>query len=484
MFIGIDIGTSGVKVILMDITGQVVATQTESLTVDRPNPLWSEQNPIDWWKATDLAITEISKQHDLSQVTALGLTGQMHGAVLLDEQGEVLRPAILWNDGRSFKECEDLEKQVNDIHYITGNLIMPGFTAPKLIWVAKHEPEIFNKIAKVLLPKDYIRYCLTGEYASDMSDAAGTMWLDVSKRDWSDEVLSACDLNRSHMPKLYEGTEISGYLKKEIAQRWNMPVIPVVAGASDNSAGAIGVGLIKPGQAMLSLGTSGVYFVVSDGFLANPTSAVHSFCHSLPGTWHLMSVILSAASCVDWIRQLTGFNSVKELLDEVSNEKSSSDSVYFLPYLSGERTPHNNPLAKGVFFGMTHNTTRASLGRAVLEGVGFAFADSIKALEQTGLIPNEICLIGGGARSEFWRQMLADIFQRTLTYRKGGEVGPALGAARLAQLAFTDLNHIQDVCPVPELVSVHYPDQSTSEYYSHRLVKWRQLYESVKPLFD
>ena len=483
MFIGIDLGTSGVKAILLDKNGLILATQTVSLSVSRPAPLWSEQDPEHWWQATYQVIKALAKERDLSHVLAIGLAGQMHGATLLDNKGRVLRPAILWNDGRCAEECLEIEKMVPNSRTITGNLMMPGFTAPKLKWVQNHEPECFAKIAKVLLPKDYLRYRMTGDFASDMSDAAGTMWLDVAKRDWNEQLLSATGLTRQQMPALYEGSQITGHLSTELAQAWGMSCVPVVAGAGDNAAGAIGVGITQPEQAMLSLGTSGVYFAVSDGFTANPESALHSFCHALPETWHSMSVILSAASCLDWIAELTGTASVPELIAEVEADADSNSEVIFLPYLSGERTPHNNPNAKGVFFGMTLETKRSALAKAVLEGVAFALADGLDALHATGVEPQEISLIGGGARSAYWRQMLADIFNKTIVYRAGGDVGPALGAARLAYLGVSEQQQITDICPVPELIQTHTPNNEKQAEYASKREKFQQLYVRLKDIF-
>ena len=367
MYIGIDLGTSGVKAILLNEQGEVVASHTEKLTVSRPHPLWSEQDPEQWWLATDTAMKALGAQHSLRDVKALGIAGQMHGATLLDKSLQVLRPAILWNDGRCAEECQLLEEKVSASRQITGNLMMPGFTAPKLLWVQRHEAAVFNQVDKVLLPKDYLRLRMTGELASDMSDAAGTMWLDVARRDWSDEMLAACDLSRDAMPALFEGSDVTGQLRPEVAQAWNMPQALVVGGGGDNAAGAVGVGMADAGQAMLSLGTSGVYFAVSEGFLSKPESAVHSFCHALPGRWHLMSVMLSAASCLDWAAKLTGLASVPALIAAAQTADESAGPVWFLPYLSGERTPHNNPQAKGVFFGLTHQHGPAELARAVLE---------------------------------------------------------------------------------------------------------------------
>lgn len=483
MFIGIDLGTSGVKAILLDKRGLILGTKIVPLSVSRPSPLWSEQDPQEWWSATDQAVKELAKDIDLSHVIAIGLAGQMHGATLLNDNGEVLRPAILWNDGRCAAECLELEQLVPNSREITGNIMMPGFTAPKLKWVQKNESECFAKIAKVLLPKDYLRYRMTGDFASDMSDSAGTMWLDVAKRDWNDELLAATGLTREQMPKLYEGSDVTGVLSKEIAKAWGMACVPVIAGAGDNAAGAIGVGITQPGQAMLSLGTSGVYFAVTDGFAANPESALHTFCHALPASWHSMSVILSAASCLDWVAKLTGAASVPEMLAEVEAEAAADSDVIFLPYLSGERTPHNNPHAKGVFFGMTHETKRPELAKAVLEGVAFAFADGLDALHATGNEPDEISLIGGGARSPYWRQMLADVFNKKLVYRAGGDVGPALGAARLAHLGTTGNAKIEDVCPVPGLIQTHTPNSKSHLSYSVKRETFQKLYVQVKDLF-
>lgn len=484
MYIGIDLGTSGVKAILLNEQGDVVASHTEKLTVSRPHPLWSEQDPEQWWSATDRAVKALGQQHSLREVKALGIAGQMHGATLLDEQQKVLRPAILWNDGRCGEECVMLENQVPQSRAITGNLMMPGFTAPKLLWVQRHEPEIFNLIDKVLLPKDYLRLRMTGDFASDMSDAAGTMWLDVAKRDWSDVMLAACKLTRAHMPALYEGSEITGTLLPDVAKAWGMQEIAVVAGGGDNAAGAVGVGMMNAGQAMLSLGTSGVYFAVSDGFLSKPESAVHSFCHALPERWHLMSVMLSAASCLDWAAKLTGLASVPALIDAAQQADEHAEPVWFLPYLSGERTPHNNPQAKGVFFGLTHQHGPAELAQAVLEGVGFALADGMDVVHACGVQPASITLIGGGARSEYWRQMLSDISGLQLDYRTGGDVGPALGAARLAQIAMNPQRPLSDLLPQLTLEQAHYPDAGRHALYQQRRETFRRIYQQLQPLMS
>ncbi len=492
MFIGIDLGTSGVKAVLLDRAGDVLGSASAPLTASRAQPRWSEQNPQDWWRATQRALHELLETVrgngiDTNAIEALGLTGQMHGATLLDARGEVLRPAILWNDGRSDAECIELERVAPELHALAGNLAMPGFTAPKLLWVKKHEPEVFSRIAQVLLPKDYLRWRLTGVFATDPSDAAGTLWLDVARRDYSDALLKACSLTRAQMPEVFEGNQITGKLSAAIAREFGLREMPVVAGGGDNAAGAVGVGIVKPGDAMLSLGTSGVYFAVSDGFLANPDSAVHSFCHALPHTWHLMSVMLNAASCLDFTAQLTGYADVAALLADAqaqTNADLDARRPWFLPYLSGERTPHNNVNAKGVFYGMTPQSSRADLANATLEGVGFALLDGMDALHAAGLVPETITVIGGGSRSAYWTQMLADISGRALTLRAGGEVGPALGAARLAHLAVEPGATLETVCPQPPALAVREPDAARHAWYRDaRRPTFAALYRALAPVF-
>jgi xylulokinase len=425
----------------------------------------------------------LAAQRSLKAVRAVGLTGQMHGAVLMGRQQEVLRPAILWNDGRSARACQQLEASVPDARKITGNLMMPGFTAPKLLWVKEHEPAIFNQIAHVLLPKDYLRWRMTGDFASDMSDAAGTMWLDVGKRAWSDKLLAACGLTCDRMPTLFEGNEVTGQITAELSQRWSLPSeLPVVAGGGDNAAGAIGAGIWQPGQAMLSLGTSGVCFAVSERFLSNPDQAVHSFCHALPDTWHLMSVMLSAASCLDWAARLTGQPSVAALLALAEKAQPGDKSPCFLPYLSGERTPHNNPDATGVFWGFTHQHGPEDLAMAVLEGVSLGLAEGMAALQATGVRPAAVTLIGGGARSAFWRQLLADISGVTMEYRTGGDVGPALGAARLARMSCHPGVSPAELLPVLPLESRYTPRADRHDFYRQRQRLFSALYQQTASL--
>ena len=470
------------KAVLLDECGAIAAQTSAGLDVSRPAPGFSEQDPQQWWQATVGAVQALPRSVRAS-IRAVGLSGQMHGATLLDAQGDVLRPAILWNDGRADAECAELERLAPALRAVTGNIAMPGFTAPKLRWVRRHEPDVFARIAHVLLPKDYLRYRLTGAFATDPSDAAGTLWLDVAKRDYDDTLLAACGLSRTQMPAVFEGNRVTGTLLPAVARALGLREIPVVAGGGDNAAGAVGVGIVRPGDALLSLGTSGVYFAVSDGFRANPESAVHSFCHALPDTWHLMSVMLNAAGCIDFTAQLAGYDGVAALLaDAEANARASRP--WFLPYLSGERTPHNDVNAKGVFYGLTPDTQRADLANATLEGVGFALLDGIDALHAAGLAPDGITVIGGGSRSAYWTQMLADLSGRALTLRAGGEVGPALGAARLAHLALEPDASLDDVCPQPPIVAVREPDPARHAWYRDaRRPTFRALYRALEPVF-
>ncbi|MGB6308867.1 MAG: xylulokinase, partial [Steroidobacteraceae bacterium] len=397
MYLGIDIGTSSVKAVLADERGAIAAQASHPLDVSRPQPGYSEQDPRSWWQAVVNAVRGLPAV-PRAAVQGIGLSGQMHGATLLDAEDRPLRPAILWNDGRSAAECLDLERREPDSRLITGNIMMPGFTAPKLLWVSRHEPEVFGRTASILLPKDYVRLNLTGERVSDMSDASGTGWLNVGQRDWSDAMLAATGLTRAHMPRLVEGSAPSGRIRAAVADELGLPEVLVAGGAGDNAASAAGLGVVLPGQAFLSLGTSGVLFVVTDRFRPNPDRAAHAFCHCLPGRWHQMSVMLSAASALDWVARLTGESDLPHLVAAAKARGLSRRSAYFLPYLSGERTPHNDPNSRGVFFGMTADTTAADLAVAVLEGVALAFADGLDVLLEKGGSIAEISVTGGGAR--------------------------------------------------------------------------------------
>lgn len=481
MYLGIDIGTSSVKAVIVDDDDAVVEQASAPLSVSRPQPSWSEQDPADWWTATNAAVKSLSAKAR-KNVRAVGLSGQMHGATLLGANDKPLRPAILWNDGRSEKQCLDLEKAEPASRKITGNIAMPGFTAPKLLWVREHEPSVFAATRTVLLPKDYVRLLMTGEKASDCSDAAGTLWVDVAKRRWSPEMLAATGLNESHMPRLCEGSDASGTLLAEVADAWGMSRVPVAGGGGDNAAGAAGIGVINAGDAFLSLGTSGVLFLATPKFLPNPDRAVHAFCHCLPGRWHQMSVMLSAASCVDWAVKLTGAADAAELLSKVEARGRLDGHEIFLPYLSGERTPHNDPQARGVLFGLSHDTDASAVGQAVLEGVAYAFADGLDVLIEAGATIDKISVIGGGARSMWWGGVLAAALGRPLIYRDGSEVGPAYGAARLARLAKTG-EAAEDVCKPPPVRVVIEPNQRDIDQLAPKRRLFSKLYQDLRARF-
>jgi len=478
MFLGIDIGTSAVKAVLV-ADGDVVAQSSAPLAISRPHALWSEQDPESWWLATEVAVAALDP--DLRAVVqGIGLAGQMHGATLLDRADWPLRPAILWNDGRAAAECAELETAEPRSRTITGNIAMAGFTAPKLLWLRRHEPEVFASTATVLLPKDYVRLRMTGYKASDMSDASGTLWLDVQQRRWSPEMLAATGLGENQMPRLYEGPGITGSLRPEIAQQWGMGQVPVAAGAGDNAAAAIGLGVANAGDAFLSLGTSGVLFVATDRFRPNAEQAVHAFAHALPGRWHQMSVMLSAASCLDWAAALLSLGGVEALL--ALAEAGQSDGVIFLPYLSGERTPHGNPHAKGVLFGLTASTGPAAIARAVLEGVAMGLRDGLDALASAGSEVGTIWMAGGGSRSSVWNRIIASALERPLALNAEGQVGPAFGAARLARLAVTG-EPVEAVCIPPTRTGLVEPDPALSAQFAARLPIFRQLYRDLRPFF-
>lgn len=480
MFLGIDLGTSGVKTIVLDADGALAGQSTAPLTVSRPQPLWSEQDPADWRRATAAAMGQLDPALR-RQVRAVGLAGQMHGATLLGADEEVLRPAILWNDGRSFAECAELEEAVPDSRAITGNLAMPGFTAPKLAWVRKHEPELFARVRTVLLPKDYLRLWMTGDKASDMSDSAGTLWLDVAARDWSDAMLAATGLSRDHMPALFEGCEVTGTLRAEIADDWGMDRVPVVAGAGDNAAGAAGIGVVRDGNALLSLGTSGVIFVATRDFRPNPARAVHAFCHCLPGMWHQMAVHLSAASCIDWAARQLGLAGPAEVFALAEQTGPATGPELFLPYLSGERTPHNDPHVRGAWLGLDNETTPARLAAAVLEGVAFAHADGLLALRDAGTQVDRLAVIGGGARSRYWGRILAAALAAELDYLEGGEVGPALGAAKLASMGITG-EDAATACTRPPVAATIAPEEDIAARLGAKLAAFRAAYPALAKL--
>ncbi len=482
MYLGIDLGTSSVKLVLMDVEQTIIGSSSAPLRVSRPHPLWSEQDPSAWWRGTEEAFfnLKLNYSEQVDAIQAIGLSGQMHGAVLMDQQGKPIRPAILWNDGRSFEACETLLHREPDAVEITGNLIMPGFTAPKLLWLQQNEPENFSKVHKVLLPKDYLRYRLSGEFATDMSDASGTCWLDVAGRDWSDKMLAATDLSRDHMPKLFEGNQMTSTISQALATHWGLsPTVQIVAGAGDNAASAISVNVTKPGEAFISLGTSGVYFIADDQYRSYAQSAVHTFCHCLPNRWHEMNVHLSAASCLDWVAQLT-HSDVDALLFQAETHQLNHVPI-FLPYLSGERTPHNDPHARGIFFGLSYDTGASTLMQSVLEGVALAFAEGQQILQDKGIAIQQVRLVGGGSRSNHWAQLLASVLQRPIAVLDSADVGGALGAAKLAWLGHTQSNESE--LQTPPVTQVFDPDVTMQRYYEQRLGLFKQLYRDNKSYF-
>lgn len=479
MFLGIDIGTSEVKAVLLDTAHRVIGSAGSVLTVSRPHPGHSEQNPHDWWTATQAALAELRQTHpaEYAAVSAIGLSGQMHGAVLLDAQNRVLRPAILWNDTRCAQECVEMMAELPELAQLGGSLAMPGFTAPKLRWVARHEPEVFQQVAKVLLPKDYVRLMLTGDYVTDMSDASGTLWLDVQQRAWSDQLLALTGFTQAHMPRLVEGSQASGTLTNEVAQLLGLSKNVLVAGgAGDNAASAVGMGAVQAGQGFLSLGTSGVLFVVTPSYQPNAASATHAFCHAMPGQWHQMSVMLSAASALQWVTRLLGVPSEGALANQAAalTLAERAASPLFLPYLAGERTPHNDANVRGSFHGLNFETDAARLGYSVIEGVSFGLNDGLAALKAAGSTVQRLSLVGGGSRSVMWAQQLASILNIEIVTHASSTVGGALGAARLGWLA-TGANP-QDVCLTPAVETLYIPDPAEQAVLMPRYARFKALY--------
>ena len=487
MFIGIDLGTSSIKMILIDQNQKILATANSSLTVQSPKDGFSEQNPQEWIDSTMecFEALKLKKPNEFSQTVSLGISGHMHGATLIDKDGNVIRPCILWNDTRSYLECEEFEKQNFDVRSISGNITMPGFTAPKINWIKKNEIDNFKKIFKVLLPKDYLRFILTGEFFSEMSDASGTLWLDVKKRKWSNQLLSCSYLEEKHMPTLVEGNEETGILKRDFKDRFNfINDIKVVGGAGDNAAAATGMGIINENQSFISLGTSGVFFTPTKNSLSNIGDAVHSFCHCLPNKWHLMSVMLSASNCLDWICAVTN-TSIADTLNNVENFYSDknlvNNSSYFLPYLSGERTPHNNPYIRGSFHSIKTTTNSTVLQYAVIEGVSFGILDGVNSILKVNKNFENIFMVGGGSKSLFWIKLLSTILKRKLSVCDQSEYGAALGVSRLAMYVDKDVpnkNIIKDI-----VVSRKFePQEEKIDLLLKRYKVWKDIYQSNKKI--
>ncbi|MGX7006110.1 xylulokinase [Caballeronia sp. KNU42] len=486
MFLGIDLGTSELKVLLLSSDGLIVGAARHPLDISRPRPRWSEQDPEDWWRAAHTALSALREKYPdaYARIQAIGLSGQMHGAVLLDANDRPLRPAILWNDMRSVSECDELTARAPRLHEIAGNCAMPGLTAPKLLWIARHEPDHFKKIACVLLPKDYLRLRLTGIKLTDPSDASGTLWLNVARREWSEELLQACNMTHMQVPPIKEGSQPSGLLRSSVASELGLPANVIVAvGGGDTATSALGVGAAEPGDGFLSLGTSGVLSVVTDQFRPSPHLGVHALCHAIPDRWHRTSVVLSAASCVRWLCKLTSVDEAT-LLGEVARVGADrrANAPLFLPYLSGERTPHNDPYAQGVFFGLVDSSDRATLAYSVLEGVTFAVRDGLDALRADGTLGSTLTLVGGGARSAHWAQLVADTLGIPIRVPSNAQSVAALGAARLGWLAGG--GDFSVVIHKPPVYDEFIPDAERRSTLSTRLESFRSLYARLHPLFD
>jgi len=488
MYIGIDLGTSGVKTILVDKNQKILSTTHTSLTVHSPKDGYNEQHPKDWILAIEKCLENLRKKNPLefSSTISIGISGHMHGATLIDNKGDVIRPCILWNDTRSYKECLDFEEQEFDVRSISGNITMPGFTAPKINWIKNNEPENFKKIDKVLLPKDYVRYYLTGEFFSEMSDASGTLWLDIKERNWSDKLLSASFLTKKNMPNLVEGNEETGILKDSIKNKFKFDNnVIVVGGAGDNAASAAGLGVIEENQSFISLGTSGVFFTPTNSFLSNTEDAVHSFCHCLPQKWHLMSVMLSASSCLDWVCSITN-NSIEEALKNAEklslNLQEIHEAPFFLPYITGERTPHNDPHIRGSFHSLKTATNAAALQYSVIEGVSFGILDGVNSIKFVNNNFKNILMVGGGSRSSFWISLLATMLNKKLSLCEQSEFGAALGVARLAMFVDSDISDKNSIISNIKIKNTFNPNEKILAILEKRYQLWKDIYISNKNL--
>ena len=491
-FLGIDLGTSAVKIILVEENGNVIGSTSKEYPVYYPQPGWSEQNPEDWWNATKDGIRELIIKTGVKNddIKGIGLSGQMHGLVLLDENNNVLLPAILWNDQRTQEECDYITQKLGKerLTKYTGNKALTGFTAPKILWVRKHRPDVYKKIHRILLPKDYIRFKLTGEYATDVSDASGTLLFDVENRRWSKEMLDALEIPYNWMPKCYESTEVTGYVTKDVADLTGLKEgTIVVGGGGDQASGAVGTGTVKSGIVSVALGTSGVVFASQDKYVVDEENRLHSFCHA-NGKWHVMGVMLSAAACLKWwVDEINNFGKASvtydELLEEAEKVRAGSGGLIFLPYLMGERTPHSDPYARGCFIGlnMTHN--RGHMTRAILEGVAFGLRDSLEIIKELNIPVNEVRVSGGGAKSVLWRQVLADIFGVRVDMVNATE-GPAFGAAIMAAVGYEVFKDVEEACS--KLIKVSdsvYPIEENKDKYNEVYKIYRNLYYTLKDTF-
>jgi xylulokinase len=491
LFLGIDVSTTGAKALLIDETGAVAASATTPLTLQTPRPLWSEQDPREWWKGTSASIRQALAEAGASgaDVAAVGLTGQMHGLVLLDANHEVLRPAILWNDQRTAAECAEMETRVGRTALVreVGNVALTGFTAPKILWVRNHEPEVYRKARLVLLPKDYVRLRLTGEAAMDKADGSGTILFSLAARTWSKRVLEALEIPREWLPRTFEGPEPTGAVTSDAAAETGLAAgTPVVAGGGDQAAGAVGAGAVRPGVVSLTLGTSGVIFATTESALVEPEGRLHAFCHAVPGKWHFMGVTLSAAGSLQWYRDtLTPKESFAEIVAEAEQAPAGSEGVLFAPYLSGERTPHPDPLARGSFVGLTLRHQRAHLTRAVLEGVAFSMKDCFGLLQGAGLgAVKEVRIAGGGAKGALWRKIVASALGLPMLTVNSTE-GAAYGAALLGGTGVGAWPSVEAACDAT--VAVTGRDEPVAEWagtYESLYPRYRGLYKALKPTYD
>jgi xylulokinase len=480
--LGIDLGTSELKAILMDVDGAVLAHAGVRLSVSRRHSGWSEQAPQDWWQACLQALEQLRAHEAFSRVVCIGLSGQMHGAVLLGDDDRVLYPAILWDDSRAVAEADQLGPGFAEV---TGSLPMAGLTAPKLLWLQQHEPEVFKAIDCVLSPKDYLRLRLSGERISEMSDAAGTLWLDVAQREWFAPMLGATGLAPAQMPRLVEGGAPAGYVTA--SGLGLSPGVVIAGGGGDNPVAAVGIGAINAGDGFITLGTSAAIVAITDHAAGNPASAVHSFCHALPDRWYTMGAMLAGASCLRWVTRLTGMPDEQTLLDQVQAQLPMGqpvplDTPLFLPYLAGERTPHNDPLLRGGFMNLGHDCTPAMLGYAVMEGVGFGLLDALRAVQSAGASVGACALVGGGARSEYWAQLLANILQREVFTLQGSELSACIGAAKLGFVAIGQgASLLQAGLPVK---ARYWPDATQQPVLEARYRKFQGLLVAAKALHD
>jgi len=485
-YAGVDLGTSSVKLLLVDESGNIVNAVTKEYAVSYPCPGWSEQNAHDWWNAVSEALPKLLDGFDGQAVAGIGVAGQMHGLVILDKDDRCIRPVILWNDGRTDTETEHLNNTVGKtkLFECTGNIAFAGFTAPKLMWICKNEPENFGRISKIMLPKDYINYLLTGVHCTDYSDAAGMLLLDVKNKRWSKEMLDLCGITEKQMPKLYESFEVVGKIKEELAERFGINKnAVVVAGAGDNAAAAIGTGTVGEGKCNISLGTSGTIFVSSHRFSGDEKQAIHSFCHA-DGGYHLMGCILSAASCNKWFCDEV-LNTKDYAAEEsaVDQKRLGKNEVFFLPYLMGERSPINDTNATGMFVGLRPNTSRADMYQAMLEGVAFAIKDNLEIIKQFGIDIRSSCLCGGGARSVLWRKILANVLGIELNVPVT-EQGPGYGSAILAMVGAGEFENVKQATDkFFEIKETVIPDRELSLLYADRYQKYRKIYPAVKQLY-